>query len=62
MKKSIGERILNLAGYYWWPPRSNDPNVKGPRLHLIAKEQFEAIMKMRNRIEDGGDAGNETTS
>ncbi len=42
-----------MAGYYWWPPKSDDPKVKGPQPRLITKEQYETIMKMR---EDGGDA------
>ena len=51
-KKSFGEKLMNICGMYWWPPTHNDPRIKGPKPRLITREQYEALMKMR---EEGGD-------
>ncbi len=57
MKKSIGEKLMNMTGYYWWPPKSDDPTVKGPQPHLITRKQYEAIMKMREKGGEGDPRG-----
>ncbi len=50
MKRQLREKLLNMAGYYWWPPKQDDPSVKGPQPHLITREQYEALMKMREDV------------
>lgn len=46
-KKSLREKMLNLCGMYWWPPKHNDPFIKGPQPRLVTREQYERLMKMR---------------
>ncbi len=54
-KKPLREKLMNMCGMYWWPPRHNDPRIKGPQPRLVTREQYERLMKMRE--EHGEDDG-----
>ena len=51
-KKPLREKLMNMCGMYWWPPKHNDPRIKGPQPRLVTREQYERLMKMR---EEHGD-------
>lgn len=52
-KKSLREKMLNLCGMYWWPPKHNDPFIKGPQPRLVTREQYERLMKLRDEHGEG---------
>ena len=52
-KKSLREKMLNLCGMYWWPPKHNDPFIKGPQPRLVTREQYERLMKLHDEHGEG---------
>ena len=54
-KKPLREKWLNKCGLYWWPPRHNEPWIRGPKPVLVSRAQYERLMKMREEhSEDDG--------
>lgn len=51
-KKPLREKLMNMCGMYWWPPKHNDPRIKGPQPRLVTREQYERLMKMRTEHGD----------
>ena len=39
--------LLELCGMKIWPPKNDDPTVKGPQPRILTKRQWEAMEKMR---------------
>lgn len=52
MARSFREWLMNMTGHYWWPPRSDDPTIKGPQPRIVTRKQYEALMKLRECGED----------